>query len=48
MLRVASHWKATIRIYSLETFQKMQKFIVITATCPTPYMELTSLWGLRD
>jgi hypothetical protein len=26
MLCVASHWKATIHIYSLKKFQKIQKF----------------------
>jgi hypothetical protein len=34
MLRVASHWKATIHIYSLKRFQKIQKFIAFTAACP--------------
>jgi hypothetical protein len=34
MLCVASHWKATIHIYSLKKFQKIQKFIAFTAACP--------------
>jgi hypothetical protein len=34
MLRVASHWKATIHIYSLKKCQKIQKFIALTAACP--------------
>jgi hypothetical protein len=33
MLCVASHWKATIHIYSLKKFQKIQKFITFTAAC---------------
>jgi hypothetical protein len=34
MLRVASHWKTTIHIYSLKKFQKIQKIIAFTAACP--------------
>ena len=33
MLHGASHWKATIRIYTLKKFQKIHKHIVFT----TPY-----------
>jgi hypothetical protein len=33
MLRIASHWKATIHIYSLKKFQKIQKFIEFTTAC---------------
>jgi hypothetical protein len=33
MLRVASHWKAIIHIYSLKKFQKIQKFIAFTTAC---------------
>jgi hypothetical protein len=32
MLRVASHWKATINIYSLKKFKKIQ--IAFIAACP--------------
>jgi hypothetical protein len=31
MLHVVSHWKATIHIYNLKKFQKIQNFIVFTA-----------------
>jgi hypothetical protein len=34
MLRVASHWKATIHIYNLKKIQKIQKFISFTTACP--------------
>jgi hypothetical protein len=34
MLHVASHWKATIHIYILKKFQKIQKIIAFTAACP--------------
>jgi hypothetical protein len=30
----ASHWKATIHIYSLKKFQKIQEFIAFIAACP--------------
>jgi hypothetical protein len=33
MIRVASHWKATIHIYNLKKFQKIQKFIAFTSAC---------------
>jgi hypothetical protein len=33
MLRVAFHWKATIHIYNLKKFQKIQKLIAFTAAC---------------
>jgi hypothetical protein len=42
MLRVASHWKATIHIYKLKKFQKIQKFIAFTAACPK---FLNSIYG---
>jgi hypothetical protein len=29
-----SHWKATIHIYNLKKFQKIQKFIAFTSACP--------------
>jgi hypothetical protein len=34
MIHVASHWKATIHIYNLKKFQKIQKFIAFTSACP--------------
>jgi hypothetical protein len=40
--RVASHWKATIHIYNLKKFPKIQKFIAFTATCPK---SLNSIYG---
>jgi hypothetical protein len=30
MLSVASHWKATIQIYSLKNFQNIKKFIAFS------------------
>jgi hypothetical protein len=33
-IRVGSHWKATIHIYNLKKFQKIQKFIAFTSACP--------------
>ena len=33
MLHGASHWKATIHIYSLKKFQKIHKHIVFTTPC---------------
>jgi hypothetical protein len=42
MLRVASHWKATIHIYNLKKFQKVQKFIAFTVACPK---SLNSTYG---
>jgi hypothetical protein len=32
--RVVSHWKATIYIYSLKKFQKINFFIAFTVACP--------------
>jgi hypothetical protein len=29
-----SHWKATIHIYNIKKFQKIQKFIAFIAACP--------------
>jgi hypothetical protein len=34
LIRVASHWKATIHIYNLKKFQKIQKFIAFRSACP--------------
>jgi hypothetical protein len=42
MLRVASHWKATIHIYCLKKFQKIKKIIAFTKTCPE---SLNSTYG---
>jgi hypothetical protein len=42
MLRVASHWKATIHIYNLKRFQEIQKFIAFIETCPK---SLNSMYG---
>jgi hypothetical protein len=33
-LHVASHWKATIHIFRLKKFQKIQKFIAFIAARP--------------
>jgi hypothetical protein len=33
MIRVASHWKATIHIYNLKKFQKIQKIIAFSSAC---------------
>jgi hypothetical protein len=44
MLCVASHWKATIHIYDLKKFQKIQKIIAFTATCPK---SLNSTYGTQ-
>ena len=41
-LCVASHWKATIHIYSLKKFQKIQKFIAFTTAC---LKSLNSIYG---
>jgi hypothetical protein len=41
-LCVASHWKATIHIYNLKKFQKIQKIIAFTAACPK---SLNSIYG---
>jgi hypothetical protein len=35
MLHAMARWKATIHIYSLKEFQKIQKFIAFTAACLT-------------
>jgi hypothetical protein len=42
MLCVASHWKATIHIYNLKKFQKIQKIIAFTAAFPK---SLSSIYG---
>jgi hypothetical protein len=42
MLCVASHWKATIHIYSLKKFQKIQIFFAVIAVCPE---SLNSIYG---
>jgi hypothetical protein len=42
MLLIASHWKATIHIYCLKKFQKIQKFIAFIAACPK---SLNSTYG---
>jgi hypothetical protein len=34
MLQVTARWKATIHIYSLEKFQKIQKFVAFIVACP--------------
>jgi hypothetical protein len=34
MLHAMAHWKATIHIYSLKKFQKIQKFIAFIVACP--------------
>jgi hypothetical protein len=50
MLRVAFHWKATIHIYSLKKFQKIQKFIAFIVACPKmqkSVVVLLVLWGLN-
>jgi hypothetical protein len=44
MLRVAFQWKATIHIYSLKKFQKIQKFIAFTAASPE---SLNSTYGIH-
>jgi hypothetical protein len=36
------HWKATIHVYSLKKFQKIQKFIAFIAACPE---SLNSTYG---
>jgi hypothetical protein len=34
MLHAMARWKATIHIYSLKKFQKIQKFIAFIVACP--------------
>jgi hypothetical protein len=34
MLHATARWKATIHMYSLKKFQKIQKFIAFTVACP--------------
>jgi hypothetical protein len=34
MLHATAHWKATIHIYCLKMFQKIQKFIAFVVACP--------------
>jgi hypothetical protein len=34
MLHAIARWKATIYIYSLKKFQKIQKFIAFIVACP--------------
>jgi hypothetical protein len=34
MFHATPHWKATIQIYSLKKFQKIQKFIAFIVACP--------------
>jgi hypothetical protein len=34
MLHVTARWKATIHIYGLKKFQKIQKLIAFIVTCP--------------
>jgi hypothetical protein len=34
MLHAMARWKATIYIYSLKKFQKIQKFIAFIVACP--------------
>jgi hypothetical protein len=42
MLCVASYWNATIHIYSLKQFQKIQKIIAFTTAYPK---SLNSIYG---
>jgi hypothetical protein len=42
MLCVAFHWQATVLIYSLKKFQKIQKVFAFTAICPK---SLNSIYG---
>jgi hypothetical protein len=35
MLHATACWKATIHIYSLKKFQKIQKFIACIVACPS-------------
>jgi hypothetical protein len=42
MLHVVFHWKATILIYNLKKFQKIQKFIAFTGAYPK---SLNSIYG---
>jgi hypothetical protein len=42
MLCVASHWKATVHMYSLKKFQKIQKVFAFTTACPK---SLNSIYG---
>jgi hypothetical protein len=42
MIRVASYWKATIYIYNLKKFQKIQIFFAFTAVC---LKSLNSIYG---
>ena len=41
---LASHWKATIHIYNLKNFQKIQKFIAFMVAYPK---SLNSMYGIH-